>query len=762
MKRTEPAAGENVIGQSIVKEDARDKVTGAALYVSDLRRPGMLFAKAVRSTHAHALIKNMDVNEALRIDGVKAVITASDIPGKNRIGMTGAKDQRVLADERVRFFGEAIAAVAATSPEAAERACRAVRIEYEPLPLLEDPEAALLPGAPLLGEKGNLCVYRKVAKGDWEQGLREADVIVEGEYRTAPVEHAYIEPEAVLVEPGGDGILVWSSTKSVHLDQAEIARVLDLPTARIQVVAPVIGGSFGGKSDIALNVMASLLAVRTGKTVVMGYSREESFQVSTKRHPCVIRYKHGAKKDGTLTAVKMDLIADAGAYNDYTSVVLPRMAIHAAGPYRVANVMLEVRGVHTNNPVSGAMRGFGQPQVAFACERQMDRLANALGMDPWELRIKNALVDGDTSATGHVLQGVTIRTLLAKARELTLTEEKTGGGEDLPFFETEGWGQACFHYGNGRTGLPNPGVAEAMVDQEGFVRVCVGSPDIGQGSSTILAQIAAATMGLSTDRLKMVTADTRCTPDSGTTSGTRLTAIVGNSVRLAAAGLKEEIIRKTNKLSRVDEKDLDLVEGPQGISVTGRGFTITLKDLFFAVDGNLNASATYNPPVTPLDEEGRGNPYAFYTYGVQCARVRVNTFTGKVTVRKVLAVYDAGTIINPTLFAGQVEGGIAMGVGYAVSEEVRLDGGKVKNANFDEYMLPTSLDMPEIEIVAIEEPDREGPFGAKGIGEPALVPTAAAIGNAVSRAVGAEFYRLPLTLEEVTRILAEKEEVEKR
>jgi CO/xanthine dehydrogenase Mo-binding subunit len=757
MKGAARPSDENVIGRSVLKEDARDKVTGGARYAADLWRPAMLYGKAVRATHAHAIIRKVDSADALRMEGVRAIITASDIPGKNRIGMTGAKDQRVLAEDRVRFWGEAVALVAAVSPELADEACRRVKIEYEPLPVLEDPETALRPDAPVIGEKGNLCVYRKVAKGDCERALAEAEVVVEGEYRTSPVEHAYIEPEAVLVEPTDNGIFVWSSTKSVHLDQAEIAGVLGWPLDRIGVAAPVIGGSFGGKSDLALNAMASLLAVRTKASVAMGYDREESFQVSTKRHACVIRYKHGARKDGTLTAVKMDLIADAGAYNDYTSVVLPRMAIHGAGPYRVPNVMLEVRGVHTNNPVSGAMRGFGQPQVAFGCERQMDRLAAALGMDPWDLRLKNALEDGDTSATGQVLQGVTMRGLLEEARARVFEDESVRPAGDLPFFEKEAWGMACFHYGNGRTGLPNPGVADGLVDPEGLVRVCVGSPDIGQGSTTVLGQITAAAMGISIDHVKVVTADTRCTPDSGTTSGTRLTAIVGNAVKLVARRLKEEILQKAAKLSGIEVRELSLTSGPEGLLVSGGGFSMSLKDLFLAFDGTIKAGATYDPPVTPLDEEGRGNPYAFYTYGVQAACVRVNTFTGKVAVRKVLAVYDAGTVINPVLFTGQVEGGIVMGAGFALGEEIRLEHGRVINPNFDEYMLLTSVDAPEMEVVAVEEPDREGPFGAKGIGEPALVPTAGAIANAVSRATGGDFRHLPLSLEEVTSTLAAKE-----
>jgi CO/xanthine dehydrogenase Mo-binding subunit len=745
------------IGENIQKPDARVKVTGEARFVGDLQAAGQLYAKAVRSPHAHAVVKRIDAGPARAIPGVELVLTAADIPGQNRIGMTGAKDQRVLADGKVRFLGEAVAVVAAVSEEAAEEAVKAVTVIYEELEVVETPERALEPGAPVIGDKGNLCVYKRVVRGNVEEGLVGAEIVIHGEYRCAPVEHAYIEPEAVFIEPHEGGLLVWSATKSVHLDRAEIARVLAWPLERIHVVAPLIGGSFGGKSDLAQVVMAALVAERTGKAVGMKHGREESFQVTSKRHACTIRYTHGAKKDGTLTAVKMDLLADAGAYTDYTSVVLPRMSISGAGPYRVPNVMLEVRGVHTNNPVSGAMRGFGQPQVAFACERQMDRLADALGMDPFEVRLKNTLQEGDLSATGQTMKGVTMRPALEKAREMVRREGQAG---PLKPHERQGWGIAAFFYGNGRTGLPNPGVADARVNEKGVVEVMVGSPDIGQGSNTLLAQIAAATLGFPAGSIRVVTADTRCTPDSGTTSGTRLTSIVGKSVQFVASELKRIILEKARVLYGV-RGELELTFGVEGPVVKGEDTAIPLTDLFLKADAKLEASAAYDPPVVNQDADGQGSPYAFYTFGVQCARARVNAYTGKVDVDRIIAVFDAGTVINPTLLTAQIEGGIGMGMGYALSEEVQLSQGKIINPNFDTYIMPTSMDMPEMKIFMLDVPDQEGPFGAKGIGEPALVPTAAAVANAVSRATGCNCAALPLSLEEVTRLLIQKEEATK-
>ena len=747
-----------VIGRNISKPDARVKVTGEARFAGDLRAAGQLYAKAVRSPYAHAVIKRIDAEAARAVPGVEIVLTAEDIPGQNRVGMTGAKDQRVLADGKVRFLGEAVALVAAVSEETAEEAAKAVTVTYEELEVVETPERALEAEAPVIGDKGNLCVHKKVVRGNVEEGLAEAEIVIRGEYRCAPVEHACIEPEAVFVEPHGEGLLVWSATKSVHLDRTEIARVLAWPVERVHVVAPFIGGSFGGKSDLAQVAMAALVAARTGKTVRMEHGREESFQVTSKRHACTIRYTHGAKKDGTLTAVKMDLVADAGAYIDYTSVVLPRMSIFGAGPYRVPNVLLEVRGVHTNNPVAGAMRGFGQPQVAFACERQMDRLADALGMDPFELRMKNALAEGDLSATGQKMEGVAMGRLLEKARELVRREGYSG---PLKPHERQDWGIAAFYYGNGRTGLPNPGVADARVNENGVIEVLVGSPDIGQGSNTLLAQIAAATLGFPAGSIRVITADTRCTPDSGTTSGTRLTSIVGKSVQLAADELRRVILEKARVLYGL-RGELELALGAEGPVIKGKDISVPLADLFIKADASLDARATYDPPVVNQDADGQGSPYAFYTYGVQCARARVNEYTGKVDVDRMIAVFDAGTVINPMLLTAQIEGAMGMGVGYALSEEVQLSRGRIINPNFDTYIMPTSMDMPEMEIVMREAADKEGPFGAKGIGEPALVPTAAAVANAVSRATGCNCAALPLSLEEVTGLLVQKEEVTKQ
>lgn len=737
-----------LIGKSVVKPDAIDKVTGKALYAGDLKRKGMFFAKAVRSPYAHARILSIDPTPALAVQGVKGVLTAQDIPGDNHVGMTANKDQVVLADKKVRFLGEAVAVVVAESKAAALKGVSKVVVDYEKLPVVASPVQGLSEDSVLVSDKGNLCWHKKVVRGDWENALKNAAVVVTGEYRTPRVEHAYLEPEAVLAEPDGEGILVWSSTKSVHLDRKEIARVLNLPLEKVNVVAPHIGGSFGGKSDLTLNCMAALACVKTGKPVLMVQEREESFQVSTKRHACIIKYTHAADAQGHLLGVKLDLVADAGAYIDYTSPTMQRMIVHGAGPYKVPNVWIEGRGVLTNNTISGAMRGFGVPQIVFACERQMDLLAEKLNMDPIELRLKNVLNRGDNFITGQMVDHATgLKEGLLKAGEIIRDSNDSSNSA-----EKTAWGLACYYYGNGRTGQADPGVATVELLEDGKVQLSFGSPDIGQGSNTIMAQILVETLRLGMDQIRLVSADTRCTLDSGTTSGTRLTAIVGKAVQEAAETWRERIIEIAANLMNVSAQGLRLESGDEEARVVGPEREMRFKEIYQrAKADNIDMSVTvkYEPPTTALDENGQGKPYDAYTYGVQLANVAVNQYTGKVDVKKLINIVNVGQVINPALLEGQIEGGAVMGIGYALLEELKLKEGEVLNPNFSSYLIPTSCDSAEIEHIALPMTDQRGPYGAVGIGEPATIPVAAAIANGVSRAMEISFTKLPLSLEDI-------------
>ena len=750
-----------LVGKNVVKPDALDKVTGKALYVGDLKRENMLYAKAVRSPHAHARVLSVDVRAALSVPGVESVVTAQDIPGTNFVGMTGNKDQQVLANKKVRFYGEAVAVVAARTLAAAKEGVRKVKVDYEVLPVVETPEQGLRDDAPLVSEKGNLCWHKKIVHGDWEEAVRKAAAVVSGEYRTQTVEHLYLEPEAVLAEQDENGLLVWSTTKSVHLDKKEIARVLDLPGEKVQVVAPYIGGSFGGKSDLALNCMAALLCLKTGYPVSMIQDREESMQVSTKRHPCTIRYTHAADAEGNLTAIKLDLVADAGAYIDYTPPTMQRMIVHGAGPYRVPNVWLEARGVLTNNPISGAMRGFGVPQVVFACERQMDRLGKKLGLDPVNIRLKNVLRKGDLLVTGETLQHETgLQEGLLKAREMIKIQDSNFEPQDDAPQKKAAWGVACYHYGNGRTGMPNPGVATVSLQENGGLQMAVGSPDIGQGSDTILKQIAAEALGVEIQHVTFISADTRCTLDSGTTSGTRLTALVGKAVQTAAENLHKKLLETAAGLLSVPVANLKIDSDEQGAWVTGPGVTLGFNEIYqraLSKKIEMEVTAWYYPSTTTLsDENVQGKPYGAYTYGVQLAKLGVNEYTGGVDLEKLISLVNVGQVVNPVLLEGQVEGGTMMGIGYALLEEIKLKGGRILNPNFSSYLIPTSCDAVRIECHPLSLSDQEGPYGAVGIGEPSLIPVPAAIANAVSHVTGVEYYNLPLSLEEVLTGLKEK------
>ena len=748
---------EDLIGKSALKIDAADKVMGRALYAGDLTAPGMLYGAAARSPYAHARLKSLEMTAALAMPGVAAALRAADIPGENRVGMTGVKDTPVLAEDKVYFHGQAVAVVAAGTREQAAAAARALEATavYEPLPVLASPSQAMDPGAVSLhGKPGNISCQKLAARGDADAALAAADIVISRTYETQMVEHGYIEPEAALAEPAaGGGIKVWSATKSAHMDQEEICRVTGLEKDQVRVAAPHIGGSFGGKSDLAINCMAALLCLATGRPVKMVYTREESMRVSTKRHPMLLRYTHGATKEGRLVAVKAEIIADSGAFAGYSAPVLTRTVLHGAGPYRVPNLWIEAKAIYTNNPTTGAMRGFGVPQAALAHERQMDLLAAATGLDPFEIRLRNALRPGDILPSGQAAPA-------GSAYVEALEEARRGLARELrenPLGPDEAWGLAGHYYGNGRTAAANPGTAIVTLLPDGRIRLAVGSPDIGQGSNTLMVQIGAAVMGISMDRFTILSADTAHTLNSGTTSGTRLTAIVGRGLADTAREFKELLLARGGEFFAEKEANavagqVILTEDPEGVLLTDGGNRLYLAELAAALSRrgqSLEVRGRYDPPTEPLDEACQGVPYASYTFGAQLVKVKVEKGVGKVRPLKVMAYYDVGRPLNPLMLEGQMEGGAAGGLGYGLLEEIQLRNGEIINKNFDHYLIPTSLDVCPIESWFTDTLDDSGPFGAKGIGEPSLIPTAAAVANAVSRATGREFNRLPISLEAV-------------
>ena len=735
-----------LIGKSALNVDAVDKVTGRAVYGADCYEKGQLYGCTRHSDFPHAEIVSIDVSEAARLPGVRAVLTHSDIPGEKSFGFV-TPHQMVLCSERVRFVGDAVAIVAAETEDAARAAAGLVRVKYNPLPVVSDPEEALAPGAPLVHVGGNLCVHHRVRKGDPEGALSGSEVVLEREYRTQKVEHSYIEPEAVLCRPGENGgVTITGSVQNLYSIRRAVARVLALPLNRVRIIQATLGGSFGGKDEVmsALCCRAALLALATGRPVKMVNTREDSMRESYKRHPYVMRYKVGASKDGRLEAMSIDIVADAGAYATMSPFVTWRSVVQATGPYVVPHVRTDVRTAYTNNCYTGAMRGFGSPQVCFAVESLMDELAEAVGKDPLEIRLMNALKDGSETATGQKLNhkvsvAQALREVAERGRFLATRTQFAGensvaasppgapGAPPTPRLR-RGIGISCSYRGVslGAEGVDAAGVT-VSVQTDGSVVVSTGLVDMGQGASTTVSLIVAEELGITLDRVRFLPADTSRLPDSGPTVASRTTLMAGNAARKAC----QELLARMRPA------------GP------GLPFA-ELAEVCFQKGISLYAHGWYKAPSTSWNEEdGQGDAYFTYVYGANLAEVEVDTVTGRVRVTRFVSSHDVGRVINLNGARGQVYGGVAMGLGYALLEEYPEDRGVPALGNFDEYLLPTASDVPPVEVAFIENPDDIGPHGAKTLGEPACEIAAPAIANAVANATGMRIRELPLTLERV-------------
>jgi len=732
------------VGVEIPKVDALEKVLGETRYGADLSLKDPLHLKVVRSLKPHAKILKIQLDEALKVEGVERIFTAKDIPGKNLIGII-AKDQPILATDRVRYVGDPIALVAARTEEAAEKAAQKAVVLYEDLPAVTNPEEALKPYAPLIHEKGNLLLEFHVIKGDVQAGFKEADVIVEETYTTTWIDHAYLEPDAGISCVDEEGkITVICPTQNVHYDQKEVASVLGLPIEKVRIIQSGTGGAFGGRLDITVQCLLAVAAFHLKRPVRIVYSREEVFQVISKRHPLKIRYKSGAKKDGKLTAVEIHILGDTGAYASYGATVAIRSAVHATGPYQIPHVRARSQMVYTNNPWSGAMRGFGVPQMAFAHESQMDLLARALKMDPIEIRLKNALTPGSETATGQTLiASVGIRETLRRIKEWR--DKAISRRDPKKPNVKKGIGVGSMWYGIGNTGIANPSTAQMEIDLNGEVRLFTGTADIGQGSDTILLQIASEALGLPLGEICLIRADTSVTTDAGATSASRQTYISGNAVLNAIKSLKQEIVNEASHLLDENEKELFIEDGE--VKHIKKGcISIPIREIAKRRGKTLKGEGHFDPETTKLDPKtGQGSPYATYAFATHLAEVEVDLETGKVKVNRVIASHDVGKAINPKNVIGQIMGGVTMGVGMALMEEY-VPG---KTISFVNYLIPTSKDVPEVIPIIVEDQEPSGPFGAKGVGEPALIPTAPAILNAIADAIGERIYHLPANLERV-------------
>ncbi len=756
-----------IIGKPVARHDAWGKVFADTKYANDYTLPGMLYAKVLRSQYAAAKVLSIDTREAVKLAGVEAVMTARDVPHNETVTRFGQTHKvggfeglyRVLAEKKIRFRGEAIALVAAQSLAIAEKALGLIKVEYEPLEGVFDPVEAMKPGAYRVGEdESNVICSYKVRKGDIAEGFDLADVIVENTYRVPMVDHAYLEPESGVAWLDDDGVITIRAATQVIEHFRGIADVLGLPHNKVRVIAPMVGGGFGGKEDITVETYIALLAWKTGKPVSLTYTREESIIAHSKRHPYVMKYKTGATKDGKLVAMEAELISDAGGYVFLSPWVLLYSTVKATGPYDITHVRVDSHAVLTNNTFSSANRGFGAPQPCFAYESQLDEIAKQLNLSPLEIRKKNYLHTGDSLATGRVLEhSVETEQTAEKAMEALGAPSPPGSPR-----EKIGQGMASSMMSYGRmTFLHDTSRSYVSLELDGSVTVKCGVQDIGGGQASSLAQITAEVLGVPLEDVTVYIGDSALTPLAGTTTATRQLYMSGNATYKAAMAVRDNLFSKAADIldtasENLDIKDRKIFIRPDKTSDPDR--VLALDDVVkaCAADGvQLYNVAQFNAPARELIDfqTGQGQVFADFTFGTHAVEVAVDVDTGKVNVLKIIACYDVGQAINPLSAEGQIEGGALYGLGYGMVEEVILDKGNTLTPSLAEYLIPTSVDAPDVKTIMVESGGGVGPFGAKGLGEPSCVSAAAAFANAVADAIGARIYDLPVTAEKIIRAL---------
>lgn len=746
------------VGTRLVRLDGQRKVEGSEIFGADAIPNDALGVRVVRSPHHRARFQFGDLDAFVtKHPGVVLVLTSKDVPGVDCYGVIPrCADQPVFAHHEARHRGEAVAAIVGEPCTLENLDLAEFPVRWEELPPIKTVDEALADGAPRIHEarEENILVRGRVVRGDVEHALSEADSFVEGEFETGFVEHAYIEPEAGFARRVGDTIEVQACTQAPYMDRHDIAKILGIAPEKVRIIPTAVGGGFGSKLDLSVQPFIALAAWKLDRPVRMVYSRTESIVSTTKRHPARIRLRAGATREGRLTALDFSADFNTGAYSSWGPTVAGRVPVHASGPYVVPNYRALTRAVHTNIVPAGAFRGFGVPQAAIAQEQIYDELADRVGMDRLEFRILNALSNDTPTVTGQILgEGVGIRACLdALQPKWKAARAKTSEFNAAAKGPTRrGVGVAGMWYGCGNTSLPNPSTVRIGLKRDGRIALHQGAVDIGQGSNTIVTQICADAVGAPITHFDLVSGDTSITPDCGKTSASRQTFVTGKAAHMAGTKLREVILRLAGAC-----KCADILFGDGSISVCENGKNVALELNSLPLDQHgyvITCQETFDPPITPLDENGQGNPYAVYGFGAHIAEIEVDVELGTVRVLKVTAAHDVGKAINPTLIEGQIEGGVAQGLGMALMEEF-FPG---KGENLHDYLIPSAGDMPEIESILIEEPSSIGPFGAKGIGEQAVIPTAPAILNAIYDAVGVRMRRVPATPDRVRAAILKKE-----
>jgi CO/xanthine dehydrogenase Mo-binding subunit len=721
-----------MIGKTVRRVDGWAKVTGKAKYAADLFFDGMLYAAVKRTEVPHAKIKNVDIQDAW-IPGVVEIMLGKDIPGNPCFGAL-VPHQPVMVTDTVRYLGDGIAIVAAKSEKIAREAASRIRVTYDELPCIFDPREAMNSTTKIHPE-GNEVVHHVLRKGNVEEGFANSDLVLERDYSTQFVDHGYLEPEAAVAVPNPiGGITVYGSMQHPFTSRRVVAGVLGLPLAKVQIIQTEVGGAFGGK-DEAISLVcarAALLATKTGKPVKIVNNREESMIESYKRHPYHLHYKVGVKKDGTLTAMEIDIVADGGAYASQTPFVTWRSVVQATGPYICPNVKTDVRGFYTNNTYTGAFRGFGSPQIIFANESLMNEIAKELNMDPVELRRKNFLSKGAQTATGQTLNH---EVSLVPAMEAVLNElNKTPlVNEDPRYQRGRGFASSLRGVALGAEGVDATGAVINLLE-DGSVIVSTGVAENGQGLRTVFSQIVAEELGIPMEKITFLWGDTSSIADGGPSVASRCTIMGGNAVRKGCQELKQRL--------RLAEYP-DLLTAIKALLKRGE---------------SLYAFGWHAAPKVSWDEHtGQGDAYFTYVYACQGVEVEVDRETGKTKILKAVAAHDVGRALNPQLVEGQIYGGVTMAAGYALTEEVQLEKGVTLNPNFNKYTLMDAEAIGEIVPIIIENPDATGPFGGKTIGEPTCELLAPAVANAIAEATGARVRSIPATPEKVLAALKEQQ-----
>jgi len=757
----------DVVGQTVQRPEAVEKVTGKAVYADDITFPDMLFGATLRAGIPHGKIITLDTSRAKALEGVRAVLTAEDIPGRINHGLI-VQDWPALVGvgEKVRYVGDAVAVVAADTRHIAAKALTLIDVEYEPLPVVTDPVAAKEPDAPLVHEEGNLLKHIKVDKGDIVQGFAEADIIMEDLFTTPTYEHAFMEPECSIARiTEDDRVEVYVGSQIPYSDRDQVAAALNIPEDQVRVRGPLIGGGFGGKEDIAGQIHAALLSRATRKPVKVLYDRHESMLVHPKRHATRIRVKLGLKNNGTITAAQTELYGDTGAYASLGAKVMGRATTHSTGPYIVPNVKIDCYAMYTNNPPAGAFRGFGALQADFAIEVMIDQAAEKLELDPIELRRKNVLRTGSITNTGQYLKDSVGLLECIEKTETAMREYLPEGNlfrsrpvPGLPDTR-RAWGYALAFKNTGLgEGAPDKAAAEVELLQDGTVEVRTSSAEIGQGLVTVLQMVTAQELGMKLDQVKVLLSDTDLTPDGGPTTGSRQTYISGNAAKYASITLRKAMLATIAEIF-----DITNDKAYEEISIKDGSARINGKSLSFAEIGKAmrekgrDPKFVYEywaPETTPLGEEG--DKHFAYSFAAQAIEVEVDLKTGEVEVLKAIAATDVGKAINPLGLQGQVEGGTIMGLGHALTEEFILENGRVITDQLSRYRMPSIKHVPEVmKAFIVEDPTADGPYGAKGVGEISTMPVPPAVVNAVYNATGVRFKRLPVDQDWLARRLQE-------